>query len=121
MIETLVALSLMGIALLLTLSLIFQEPRTRRRLAAHQHAYQAMEVTLEAIRAGRQVPRERDQVDLDSLYQPDETPAENLEVWTETEEASGSGELHRLTLTAIYQVERRRFVRHLDTLIWDPE
>ena len=106
-------------ALLLTLSLIFQEPRALRRLGAHQQAYRALEVTLEAVRAGVRVPPGHHQVDLASLYQPEELLAEDLEIWTETEPASGSG-LYNLTLSARYRVGGQRFHKHLDTLMWDP-
>ncbi|MCP3961529.1 MAG: prepilin-type N-terminal cleavage/methylation domain-containing protein [bacterium] len=119
LIETVVALSLLGVALLLTLSLIFQEPRTLRRLGAHQQAYRALEVTLEAVRAGMTVPPGHHQVDLGALYQPEEEVAQHLEVWTETQQTSGSG-LYSLVLSARYEVDGKRYHRHLETLLWAP-
>ena len=119
LVETLVALVLLGVAMLLTLSLIFQEPRTLRRLAAHEEAFLALEATLEAVRAGLRVPPDRQPVDLESLYQPEELIAQDLEIWTERELAS-SGGLYRVTLTARYRVDRQRFDRTLETLVWMP-
>ena len=117
--ETLVALSLVGIALLLTLSLIFQEPRTLRRITAHAEALRALDVTLEAVRAGRRVPPGREQVELAALYQPVEPVAMDLRVWTEREVAAAGG-LYRLTLTARYRVDGQRFQRELETMVWAP-
>ena len=119
LIETLVALSLLGLALLLTMSLMFQEPRTLRRLGAHQQAYRALEVTLEAVRAGMRVPPGRHQVNLKALYEPEEPLAQGLEVWTETERVSGSG-LYSLVLSAHYEVAGQQYDRYLDTLLWNP-
>ncbi len=119
LVETLVALSLLGVALLLTLSLIYQEPRALRRLAAHEQALGALEGTLEAVRAGLRVPAGRESVDLAALYRPEEAIAEDLVVWSEREPASAGG-LYRLTLTARYRVGGQRFQRTVETLVWAP-
>lgn len=117
--ETLVALSLVGIALLLTLSLVFQEPRTVRRIAAHEEALRALEVTLEAVRAGRRVPPGRAPVELSTLHQPAASVATDLRVWTERHRSSPAG-LFRLTVTARYRVGSRRFHREIETMVWAP-
>ncbi len=120
LLETLVALSLLAVAMLLTLSLIFQEPRALRRLAAHEQAYHAMEQTLEAVRAGRAVGSGRHLVDPAWLLLPETPAAQDLQLWSELEEESASG-LFRLTLIARYRVDRRWFQRSLETLVWEPE
>lgn len=120
LIETLVALSLVGVALLLTMSLLFQEPRVMRRVAAHEQALRALEVTLEAVRAGRAVPLGREQVDLAALYQPEEETADDLRVWTERE-ASSPGGLYPLTLIARYRVGGQPFQRTVETMVWTPQ
>lgn len=119
LIETLVALSLVGVALLLTMSLIFQEPRALRRIAAHEEALRALEVTLEAVRAGSAVPPGREQVALEALYQPEEPAATDLRVWTERDGTLPGGLFH-LTLTARYRVGPQRFQRTVETMVWTP-
>ncbi len=119
LLETLVALSLLAVALLLTLSLIFQEPRTLNRLAAHEQAFRALEQTLETIRAGRAVPIGRHRVDPSWLLLPPDPAAVHLEIWSDRQPESGSG-LYRLTLTARYRVGPRRHERTLETLVWYP-
>lgn len=52
LIEALFALALIGVALLLGLSLIWQQPRIQKRLAARQQALRAAEAVLEGVRAG---------------------------------------------------------------------
>ncbi len=120
LLETLVALSLLAVAMLLTLSLIYQEPRVLRRLDAHEQALQALEQVTEAIRAGRTVGSGRQLVDPAWLLLPEDPAAQDLQVWTELVEASASG-LFELTLTARYRVDRRWFERSLETLVWEPE
>ncbi len=119
LVETLVALSLLGVAMLLTLSLIFQEPRALSRLAAHEQAMRALEQTLESIRAGRAVPLGKEVVDPEWLLLPEDPAARDLKIWSERQAESGSG-LYRLTLTARYRVARRWYTRSIDTLVWYP-
>ncbi len=119
LIETLVALSLLAVAMLLTLSLIFQEPRTLNRIAAHQQAYRALEQTLEAIRAGRTVPLGRELIDPLWLLRPEDPAALDLQIFSDRQEESASG-LFRLTLTARYRAGRQWYERSLETLVWYP-
>ena len=119
LIETVVALSLLATAMLLTLSLIFQEPRTLNRLTAHEQAFRALEQTLEGIRAGRTVPSGRESVDIGMLLLPENPAALDLEIWSELQEESASG-LHHLTLSARYRAGRQRYTRSLETMVWYP-
>ena len=116
LIETLVALTLLSVAMFLTLSLIYQEPRVKRRLDAHAEAVRGLELTLEAIRAGRGVALGRQQ---HFLYQPDPLIADELKIWTVKVAVSGSG-LYRLTLTADYRVGQHWFDQSLETMVWRP-
>lgn len=52
LIEVLVALTLLGIALLLGMDLVLQNPRVVLRLDGERQAFRAMESTMEAVRAG---------------------------------------------------------------------
>ncbi len=119
LIETLVALSLLAVAMLLTLSLIFQEPRALNRIAAHEQAFRALEQTLEAIRAGRTVPLGRELLDPGWLLPIEDPAALDLQIFSEREQESASG-LYRLTLIARYRAGRQWYQRSLDTLVWYP-
>jgi prepilin-type N-terminal cleavage/methylation domain-containing protein len=52
LLEALIALAVLGVALLLGMALVIQLPRDVRRLDAEREAVRAMEVSLEAMRAG---------------------------------------------------------------------
>jgi prepilin-type N-terminal cleavage/methylation domain-containing protein len=52
LLEALIALTVLGIALLLGMALVIQLPRDVRRLDAERQAMRAMEASLEAMRAG---------------------------------------------------------------------
>ena len=119
LLETLVALSLLAVAMLLTLSLIFQEPRALNRIAAHQQAFRALEQTLEAIRAGRTVPVGRVQIDTEWLLLPENSAALDLQIFSDRQMESPSG-LYRLTLTARYRAGRQPYRRSLETFVWYP-
>ncbi|MEM7354043.1 MAG: type II secretion system protein [Acidobacteriota bacterium] len=119
LLETLVALSLLGVAMLLTLSLLMQEPRTLRRLGAHEEVLRVLELTLEGIRAGRSVPEGRQALDLAALYVPEDSVAQDLRIWSERVEESPFG-LYRLTLDARYRVGPDWFQRSLETRVWEP-
>ncbi len=119
LIETLVALSLLAVAMLLTLSLIFQEPRAINRITAHEQACRALEQALEAIRAGRTVPLGRELLDPGWLLMPEEPAALDLQIFSDRQEESASG-LYRLILTARYRAGRQWYQRSLETLVWYP-
>ncbi len=119
LLEALVALSLLAVAMLLTLALIYQEPRALRRLVAQEQAYHALEQTLESIRAGRAVELGRQPVDPAWLLLPEDPAARDLQLWSELVEESATG-LFKLTLTARYRVDHRWFEHSLETLVWEP-
>ncbi len=117
--ETLVALSLLAVAMLLTLSLIYQEPRALNRIAAHEQAFRVLEQVLEGVRAGRTLPLDRQPVDPDWFRLPEDPAALDLLVTSDLQQESTSG-LHRLTLSARYRAGQRWYTRYLDTLVWYP-
>ena len=51
LLEALVALALLGVALLMGMQLIVQTPRVVRRLDAERQAFRALEATLEGLRS----------------------------------------------------------------------
>ncbi len=52
LIEALVALTILGVALLLGMQLLIQTPRIIRRIDAERQAFRALEATLEGVRGG---------------------------------------------------------------------
>ena len=121
LIEALVALSLLGVALLYSMALVAQEPLVERRLAAHAEAYSVLDTLHEAIRAGMALPDRPGRLDWRELYDPppELRAARELAVWSEVETLSPPG-LFRVTLRARYFVGERSFDRTLETMIWRP-
>ncbi len=117
------ALALLGVALLLTMSLFLQQSLLERRLAAHEEALRAIDSTLEVVRAGLPLAAGTVEVDPDVLLGFDESPAvpraEGLRLWLEMEEESPRG-LFRLTVRARYGVRGFFFDRTVETLVWRP-
>ncbi len=121
LVEVLVALSLLAVALLFSMSLVAQEPQVERRLAAHAEAYAVLDTLHEAIRAGMALPDRPERLDWRALYDPppELRAARELSVWSQLETLSPPG-LFRVTLRARYFVGERSFDRTLETMIWRP-
>ncbi len=121
LLEVLVALTLLGMALLFSMSLIAQEPQIQRRLAAHGEALSVLDTLHEAIRDGMSLPLAPQRLDWQGLYDPAPvlTAARDLTVWSEVETLAPEG-LYRVTLRARYFVGTASFDHTLETLVWRP-
>lgn len=125
LIEALVALTLLGVALLLGMQLLIQTPRIIRRIDVERQAFRALEATLEGVRAGSvslvnqrlkcfhtaagtQAP-----CDLDDDLDDDDY----LEVLMLVE-PTDLPRLHHVTLTARYPVRKVEHKKQLETLVW---
>jgi len=115
LLETLVALALAGLALIVTLALLAQEPRAHRRLDAHRRALDALGAALEAVRAGRLTPAGGP---IDPAAAGLE-PMPFLDLRAEVHDLSPPG-LARLVVVASYAVDGRRVERRVETLLWRP-
>ena len=115
LIETLVALSLLGVALLLTMALLVQEPAARARLDAHGEALLLLDRELESARAGLWVPAVGEQT-LEVELSEDST-LDLIEVKALRKERPRRG-LAELTLTARYRVGGGVFERELKTMLF---
>jgi len=115
LLEALVALAILGIALLLGMQLLIQVPRVVRRLDAERQAFRALEATLESLRAsGGPVEDE----ELSHFFTAAGTPApEELKVSVRVEAADKPG-LYHVTLTAYYTVLNVPYKKRLETLFW---
>jgi prepilin-type N-terminal cleavage/methylation domain-containing protein len=117
LVEVLVALTLLGVALLLGMELMLQNPRIVRRTDSERQAYRAMESTLEAVRAGV-IPLQSAR--LDGFATAVGTPApQDLTILMQVEPAGLPG-LYKVTLRATYTVLRKEHEKRLQTLVWSP-
>ena len=109
LVETLVALVLLTLTLLLGLGLVLQHPRIVRRLDAHRDALHAMEATLEALRAGA-LP----------LHSQDLPPvgARRMALSVEAVPEGNPPGLYRVVVRVGYQVDGQDRERRVETLIW---
>jgi prepilin-type N-terminal cleavage/methylation domain-containing protein len=121
LLETLVALTLIGMVLLFTLSILAHEARIERTSAAHDEALDILDTVHEAIRAGLPLSVGSELVDWTALYDPprETTVAEHLTIAAEVRALSPPG-LYHVVLTARYAVGPRPFERHLETMVWRP-
>lgn len=136
LLETLVALTIMAVAILWTMILLVEAPRIERRLEAHQEAERLMEILLEKIRSGPFLPPDgevrlsdlsfaisekppptEDEGDLSQL--PFITTARDLRMSTKVELETGRG-LRKLTITVHYYVGGVQYNRQLETLVFVP-
>lgn len=114
LIEALVALTILGVALLLGMQLLIQTPRIIRRVDAERQAFRALEATLEGVRAG--TIDLADQT-LTGFFTAAGTRApRDLEVLIHVEPADLPG-LYHVTLTAHYSVFKVAQKKQLETLV----
>jgi prepilin-type N-terminal cleavage/methylation domain-containing protein len=117
LLEVLIALVLVGTALLMGMGLVLQNPRIVRRMDGQQQAFRALESTLEALRAGA-IPLQT--AELGGFATAVGSPApQDLAVRMQVEPAGLPG-LFQVTLSARYTVEQRQREKSLQTLVWSP-
>ncbi|HEV8581615.1 MAG TPA: type II secretion system protein [Thermoanaerobaculia bacterium] len=117
LLEVLIALTILGIALLLGMALVLQNPRIVRRANDERQAFRAMESTLEAVRAGA-IPLQTSV--LDGFVTAVGTPApKDLTIEMQVDPTTTPG-LYNVTLSARYSFARQRVVKRLRTMVWSP-
>jgi prepilin-type N-terminal cleavage/methylation domain-containing protein len=112
LLEALIALSLLAVLLLMGGGLVLQQPRTMRRIDVQRHELQALDSTLEAIRAGA-LPLVSTRIDV---------PGGPI-VWIEVAPAGAPpvpADLYRVSLRALQQTGGKTVERRLDSLVWRP-
>lgn len=115
LLESLVALAILGVALLLGMALVLQQPRLLRRLDARREALRALDSTLEAIRAGV-LPLQSSQLDGFVTSAGSGAPRD-LVVFVEVT-GGGRPDLYLVTLRARYSVYGQSFEPKVQTLFW---
>jgi prepilin-type N-terminal cleavage/methylation domain-containing protein len=117
LVETLIALAILGIALLLGLSLLLQQPRIALRLDGERQAYRAIEATLESVRAGL-IPLQTAEFQSFVTAAGGPAPAD-LKLSMDVQPAGSPG-LYQITLRVRYQVAGFPHEKSVDTLVWQP-
>lgn len=115
LIESLIALTILAVALLMGVSLVLQQPRILRRLDAHRAALRSLDATLESVRAGA-IPLQSAHFDESSPEAP-----RGLRIWLTVAPAGHPPGLYEVSARASYLVEGRMFERQVETLVWRPE
>ncbi|HTQ80813.1 MAG TPA: prepilin-type N-terminal cleavage/methylation domain-containing protein [Thermoanaerobaculia bacterium] len=118
LLETLIALALLMVALLMGVALVLAQPRMIRRLEAERQAFRAIEGTLEAVRGGAipLAPAYFQNFDFSAG-----TPAaRNLGLWMEVQAVPSTPNLYQVTLRAHYVVAGQGIDKQVDTLVWQP-
>jgi len=141
LIEVLIALTLLGIALLLGMDLVLANPRIVLRLDGERQAFRAMESTMEAVRAGvvplgnaESCPNAESLSNTEACPNGDSCPNELCKivtaVWPSTPKnrfmvsmevatPTLSG-LYQVTLTAQYSAVGQKYTKKLQTMVWAP-
>lgn len=118
LVEAAIGLTLIGIAMLLTMALMAQQPWIERRLAAHHETLRLMESQLEQLRSGDALPAEGE-LDVGALPRSTPPGARDLRMWFEVE-ALPERSLYEVRLTARYFVGDQVFETSLESMIFVP-
>lgn len=111
LVESLVALVLLSVALLMGLPFLFGQPGAVRRLDAQRVALGALDSTLEALRTGV--------LPLESARYGAGTPNDPV-VQVEVDPLPRPAGLYRVTLRAAWRVRDQTFERQVETRVWRP-
>jgi prepilin-type N-terminal cleavage/methylation domain-containing protein len=117
LVEALIALTLLGVALLLGMQLLVETPRIIRRIDAERQAFRALEATLESLRAGGGSVKEDQELTGFFTAAGTKEPPPDLRVRVHAEPAHLPGLFH-VTLTAHYTVLGVAYTKRLETLVW---
>ena len=113
LLEALIALTILGVALLLGMALVIQLPRDVRRLDAERQAMRAMETALEAMRAGA-LPVENSEL-IGFITMAGASAARDLGITVLVNPTPRPG-LYQVTLTAHYSVLNSKHKKQLQAL-----
>jgi hypothetical protein len=114
LIEALVGLTLIAVALLLSMSLLAQQPGVERRLAAHHEALLAAKSQLESLRSSLVLPADGELVGL-----PAAEAAAGLRMWIDVE-ARPERSLYEVELLIRYAVGAKSYDLRLRSMIFTP-
>ncbi|MEM8962227.1 MAG: type II secretion system protein [Acidobacteriota bacterium] len=118
LLEVLIALVLVFVGLLMTMTVTWQYRDVARRIDAHTEAMRALDVLHETARGAGLAVDSSGQV-IGDLGLPEPITAENLYLWADLAPGHRQG-LIEVRLRVTYTVDERRFERYLDTYLWIP-
>jgi prepilin-type N-terminal cleavage/methylation domain-containing protein len=118
LLETLIALVILGFALLFVLSLVLNQPRMLKRLDAQRQAYRAIEGTLEAVRAGAIPLQTANFSGFDFLAGTPAPP--DLSLQMDVLALPAPAGLYKVSLSAHYKVAGQGMDQKVQTLVWQP-
>jgi prepilin-type N-terminal cleavage/methylation domain-containing protein len=111
LVESLIALLVLSVALLMGLPLIQQQPGIVKRLDAQHVALREVESTIEAMRSGV--------MPLASIHLPGGPGQPSLWVDVQPETDAPAGLFH-VTVRALWRIQGRDFEKKVETLVWSP-
>lgn len=118
LVEAVIGLMLIGVALLLTMALMAQQPGIERRLAAHVEALGLIEAQLEQLRAGAALPADGE-LDVSGMPRSSPPAAPGLRMWIEVDKLPERS-LYEVRLTARYSVAGQPFELALESMFFTP-
>jgi prepilin-type N-terminal cleavage/methylation domain-containing protein len=117
LLEALIALVLLGVALLIGMALVLQNPRMVRRMDDERQAFRAMESTIESVRGGA---IRLETADLRVFSTAVGTPAsKDLDIFMQVDPTDLPG-LFLVTLEARYTADKQKMRKELQTMVWSP-
>jgi prepilin-type N-terminal cleavage/methylation domain-containing protein len=116
LLETLIALAILGGVLIVFLQWVWQGWAIEKRIAVHQLALRELEAQNEALRASGAVPT-LEEVELTPLTDLDRVEDPRVVVAWAAREPIG---LHTVVFTVSYRIGGQPFSRSLTTLSWQP-
>lgn len=121
LLEALVGLTIIAVAILLTMSLLAQQPAVELRIAAHQETLRLMEMEMEILRseARRTGGGEPEDGPRDLSGLPPPTPERDLRMWVEMSRRPERS-LYEIKLKARYFVQEKIYERTLRSLVFTP-
>jgi len=117
LIEALIALVLLGVALLLGVELVLQNPRVVRRMDGERQAFRAMESTLESVRGGA-IPLKTACLGTYSTA-VGTLASKDLKIFMRVDPTDLPG-LFQVTLQARYTEDKKKIRKELQTMVWSP-
>lgn len=115
LVETLVALTILGIALLLGVQLVLQHPRILDRIDAERGAWRGMEEVMESVRGGQILLEDSDFERV--IIMPRKLPPCPLKIELQVEPVSPTG-LYHVKLLGSYSFQGQILKKEMETMVW---
>ncbi len=116
LLETLVALAILAVALLLTLVLVLNQPRMLSRLDRERQAFRAIEGTLEAVRAGA-IPLQPARFENFDFLAGTPAPPD-LTLQMDVQPLPAPPGLYQVSVAAHYTLAGKGYDKRVETLVW---